>query len=736
MPDQPQPAMLQVAADSIRISILRSATIVSFHPSYSRTKPITNSKSLSHTAFPSSQPDTDKETLTSPERLEYRPHRLYNSLDSRYTGIGSSLGTEGVPYSPLPFTTAPHIESTSRTPPQRAGRQRIGLFAGSKGDMTSQDLQSRARRGSRLSGARDLELPSTYTHDGRTYTAGFEMRPRSHTVAVEASRRPLNLPSSPGRQPVVTTIKPRSQTHYPSPSRDGGERYILPSASHSRHRPKPGTGGGDTDTRLSPGDREIKYRNGYLTPASNAGYSSPNRDAGYKDIDVHNSFSYTNAREQFYRDSDAIQESRRQAVPVRKPRPLSMTGLEAYLPQITREPKTSGPPPSSRGFAGTEKEEGPRNYKEIKPRVDTNSTSKPRTSDSPRRSSTHRTPVSLHQEKRVSSPVPRRSGYDDVREKGYQIRRDVNNIVVVDDKLETPRRDPRRNVSGQPPARERGYSNTRPPDGMMSGGLATAGLASGYSKEPIEITPRSDTRNGRDRLDHPSRPDDRFKPTPKHWPQGGDDGYHSDGGREKYRYKPSPPREPERRPRELSPIDSDTKRPAYSPRHDNFVEITPRDPNATPTKRSPPPPARTSPEPQTPKGILKQPTQKFPEEPRAVREGVAPLKDQPKKGVPTGARWTKIDRRLVSPSALEGRERFEERPDYVIVLRVLSREEIEQYAVASARIRAAARNRRNSDRRSRDEDDSRSRRLDFDSDDDEDREPQLRLEPPPRDPRR
>ncbi|KAF3479735.1 uncharacterized protein GIQ15_06711 [Arthroderma uncinatum] len=604
--------------------------------------------------------------------------------------------------------------------------------------MASQETQGKARRGPRLSGARELELPPTYNHDGRTYTAGFEMRPRSHTVAVEASRRPLNLPSSPGRQPVVATIKPRSQTHYPSPSRDGGERYIFPSSSHARHRQKPAGGvGGDTDTLLSPGDRETKYRNGYLTPASssNAGYPSPG-----KDIDVHDSFSYTNAREQFYRDSDAIRESRRQAPPVRKSRPLSLTGLEAYLPQITREPKASGPPPSSRGFAGTEKEDGPRSYKEIKPRAaDTNNApiSIPRTANSPRRSSTHRTPVSLHQEKKPSSPVPRRSGYDDVRDKGYQIRRDANNIVVVDDKLELPRRDPRRSISGQPPTRERGYSNPRAPEGMMSGGLATAGLASGYSKEPIEITPRSDARNGRDRLDIPSRAEERYRPAPKHWSQGADDGYHSDGDREKYRYKPSPPREPERRPRDLSPVDSDSKRSGLSPRHDNFVEITPRDPNTTPSKRSPPPqPSGTSPESQTPKGILKQPTQKFPEEPRAVREGVAPLKDAPKKGVPTGARWTKIDRRLVSPSALEGRERFEERPDYVIVLRVLSREEIEQYAVASAKIRAAARNRRNSDRRSRDEDDIRSRRRDIDSDDDEDRESQLRIEPPPKDPRR
>jgi zinc finger CCCH domain-containing protein 13 len=56
-----------------------------------------------------------------------------------------------------------------------------------------------------------------------------------------------------------------------------------------------------------------------------------------------------------------------------------------------------------------------------------------------------------------------------------------------------------------------------------------------------------------------------------------------------------------------------------------------------------------------PKGILKKPTEKFPEDPNAVREGVAPLKDATKKGIPPGARWTKIDRRLVNPEALEGK---------------------------------------------------------------------------------
>ncbi|KAI4132705.1 MAG: hypothetical protein LQ338_000534 [Usnochroma carphineum] len=104
----------------------------------------------------------------------------------------------------------------------------------------------------------------------------------------------------------------------------------------------------------------------------------------------------------------------------------------------------------------------------------------------------------------------------------------------------------------------------------------------------------------------------------------------------------------------------------------------------TPTsERAPSPPPQ-------PKSILRPPREKFPEDPAPVREGVAPLKDAGKKGIPPNARWTKIDRKLVNPEALEaGNERYEERVDYVIVLRVLTKEEIEQYAAKTQELRAA-----------------------------------------------
>ncbi|KAL2053656.1 hypothetical protein ABVK25_005960 [Lepraria finkii] len=99
--------------------------------------------------------------------------------------------------------------------------------------------------------------------------------------------------------------------------------------------------------------------------------------------------------------------------------------------------------------------------------------------------------------------------------------------------------------------------------------------------------------------------------------------------------------------------------------------------------KQPPPP---------PKGILRKPRDRFPEHPATEREGVAPHKDQVKKNVPPGARWTKIKRELVNPESLEQDGiRFNEFPDHVIVLKVMDTEEIMKYAKKTADIRAQRR---------------------------------------------
>ncbi|THY03991.1 hypothetical protein D6D01_10155, partial [Aureobasidium pullulans] len=97
------------------------------------------------------------------------------------------------------------------------------------------------------------------------------------------------------------------------------------------------------------------------------------------------------------------------------------------------------------------------------------------------------------------------------------------------------------------------------------------------------------------------------------------------------------------------------------------------------------------------RGILKKPTQRFPEDVGQVQADEASMnkavRNEPpstRDGIPAGARWTKIDRRLINPEALEeAHERFEERREHVVVLRVLTKEEIRQLADRTSEIREA-----------------------------------------------
>ena len=113
---------------------------------------------------------------------------------------------------------------------------------------------------------------------------------------------------------------------------------------------------------------------------------------------------------------------------------------------------------------------------------------------------------------------------------------------------------------------------------------------------------------------------------------------------------------------------------------DDRIERQPRVVTPSNEEKPVPPPA--------PKGILRKPRDKFPEHPDTVREGVAPHKEMPKKDVPPNARWTKINRKLVNPEALEQDGiRFNEYVDHVIVLKAMDLEEIEKYTRKTAEIR-------------------------------------------------
>ena len=133
----------------------------------------------------------------------------------------------------------------------------------------------------------------------------------------------------------------------------------------------------------------------------------------------------------------------------------------------------------------------------------------------------------------------------------------------------------------------------------------------------------------------------------------------------------------------IESADQATKRPTWSP---NLESHPP--PESSPFLK-PDFNGSSPPEPRI-KGILRKPTERFPEDVDASKSDVAPRKLLKPKGIPPGAKWTKIDRRLVNPQALEEkRERFEERQDCVIVLRVLTKDEIQGYSDRTKEIREA-----------------------------------------------
>jgi hypothetical protein len=141
------------------------------------------------------------------------------------------------------------------------------------------------------------------------------------------------------------------------------------------------------------------------------------------------------------------------------------------------------------------------------------------------------------------------------------------------------------------------------------------------------------------------------------------------------------PKEPARTPRESSTNLEDAqilneRRPRDRATKDNQPRIVS--------------PLREKAEEKPVKGILHAPREKFPEDPMPIREGVAPRKDAKKGGIPPNARWTKIRRKIVNPKALEVcKERFEVIEDFVIVLRVLSRDEVQGYANLTSEIRGS-----------------------------------------------
>lgn len=535
----------------------------------------------------------------------------------------------------------------------------------------------------------------------------YAIRPRQRSSTTSAADTHL----APGRLhgPRVPTVVTSSHRRSPSPL-TSQDHHLMPSSSSRHHRRHPLSishidYASDTG-RLDPNDRPMRspfVHSAYREHGHNrrSRYPPPGGLRKGEDIDDYDAYSYTNPREQFEKDSAA--RLRHDRGSYWGERPQSLTGIDdpQLLPRI--EPRSPRPPPSTRGFDRLEWD----------PRV-RRSTHGTADSDidiaSAYRRSRRRNPVSLHQEA-DEGYSSYRSDYDDVHRRRHQRRRhdgDRNSRQLHDD-----------GGLRNPVANDHALPAT---------GLGTAVLGSVY--DDYNQSQRAERHRLHDH-DHGAR-HSRAQRSSRRRVDGDSDAYTSDEDTRKYKREVLSHQKrsgshgstsSSDRPSQHLTVERPRRHPSHSRHRTQDSPTTKEADQPEPASRGDDKKAESTASDTPPRGILKTPTDKFPEEPNPVREGVAPLKDAHKKGIPPGARWTKIDRRLVNPAALEaGRERFEERSDYVIVLRVLSKEEIQAYAVKTQEIRDARHHEYIQERRRRREEDRRRGRVveDFSSDDEDD----------------
>jgi hypothetical protein len=143
---------------------------------------------------------------------------------------------------------------------------------------------------------------------------------------------------------------------------------------------------------------------------------------------------------------------------------------------------------------------------------------------------------------------------------------------------------------------------------------------------------------------------------------------------------------------EVASQTSQTGQTAFPRYGNNFPDVSSAGSQTVSPDDPPPFPPETKPtqsQTELPRGhILEKQTEKSPGDPESIQDDLSSFESEPAKIVPPNARWTKIDRRLVNPQALEeAKERFEERLDCVIVLRVLTKVEIQSLANRTRDIR-------------------------------------------------
>ncbi|KAH8701730.1 hypothetical protein BGW36DRAFT_290029 [Talaromyces proteolyticus] len=550
----------------------------------------------------------------------------------------------------------------------------------------------------------------------------YAVRPRSHT-AVDSKRNPLSLviPSTSSRSGGTVSAYDRSTSPLPpraSYSREDPERYITPSSSGRAQRRVYSSDYTSDSGYLEPpdharGHRDQSYR--IYRPGGVSHYPAYGDPRKWDDSRYYDAYSYTNARETFEKESAARSSQRTSR---RTGRPLSMTATELAT-QSSYGRDSRRPPPSQRGFDRLPGEDrlritSGRDYPDSEI-----------TNRETRKLTYPRAPV-LHQD----------------REDGY--------YSYTDDQ-----KDSRRHRH-----RPRHRDSLRHAEKLLTPvitGLASLGLASGYSDDGRDAERFSRSEKYRSRESEYGH--DRDKDYDRdHRDKGRDKALPGDERERQYRHHrersqrrdhssdyssseldtrtPRREKSSSRKHHDSGDSDKGTKQRSKdeslkvrSSRRDDISEVFSRRSVAEDGSEERPrkpvtvePPVAKEPE-APPKSILKAPREKFPEEDNPIREGVAPLKDAHKKGIPPGARWTKIDRRLVNPAALElGHERFEERSEYVIVLRVLTKEEIQAYAVKTQEIRDERYKAAKEERLKAREERHRNGKNDSSSSDDEDEE--------------
>ncbi|KAJ5176660.1 uncharacterized protein N7482_002537 [Penicillium canariense] len=609
--------------------------------------------------------------------------------------------------------------------------------------------------------------PGQSTKKRTEYAIQPQTRHRSHTAsATDLYDTRIAVPSSSSSH-LRPTVNSGRGHRSPSPLTPDTSRYVIP-ASSARH------GGGhrrvvSTDYASDTGRLEmhdsVRYRPGIhhgahrvQQPAGRRRYPPYDGPKKGYNIDNHDAYSYTGPGEEARRDLSGEYPLRRHHPPGRASidRPMSMNIAEDHPQWLIRskDHRHHGPPPTSRGLERMDREGRPR--------------SSARGFDEHRETSRTRAPVG-HDRALVVLPHESDDGYDSYSDSHHRRHRHHRSRPE----------EGRRHVDDRSPRPHNGGSDRA----LAVAGLGTAALANGYS-DASDYDHRPGRRRHRRR--EAERDYDSAQPSTREFADSGpsnperskqlymgpSDAHHRDSRSRrqsrrrsgsdtevytddedlhKYRHEPSAApyrsrhsstdtssaddRSAGRRPRDQSHHRSRSQRVAEDGRSNETRSLTATD--HIDDVRKPiavEPPVTKEPEQPAPKGILKPPKKAFPEEPNPIREGVAPLKDANKNGIPPTARWTKIDRRLVNPAALEaGNERYEERSEFVIVLRVLTKEEIQAYALKTQEIRDARREEYVRDKRHRIEENHRHGRREESSSDDEDEgsDEQLKIEAPP-----